>query len=128
MSNKRWVLDNANNNRNRAVLKTLKDICPKYADHMFDHNRIFEAFYMSDKGGINPFNMPLCGICEKPGTRIEDPAFIKQPDATDRLNCYCENHGITYNVKDLRLYLIEDLKIPPTAIMQLELLLYGGVS
>jgi hypothetical protein len=133
MSNKKWVFDNTNNRRNMAVLKTLKDICPKYANHMFDHNRIVEAFFMSDKGGINPFSMPICGSCNKPGTRIEDPAFMKLPHQydkdgklADRINCYCEVHGITYNTKDLRSFLIEDEKIPMEAIMQLELLLYGG--
>lgn len=132
MSNKKWVLDNTENKRNRAVLKTLKDICPKYAEHMFDNNRVVEAFVMSTKGGINPFNMPICGTCNKPGTRIEDPAFMRQPHQrdkdgklVDRINCYCEQHGITYNTKDLRSYLVEDLKVPAEAIMQMELILYG---
>ena len=124
MSNKQWVYDNTNNRRNAAVFKTLKDICPTYANHMFDNNRIVEAFFLSDKGGVNPFNMPICGTCNRPGTRIEDPAFMKT-SKIDRINCYCEMHGVTYNVKDLRTYLIEDIKLPPIAIMQLELLLYG---
>jgi hypothetical protein len=133
MSNKKWVFENTNNRRNIAVFKTLKDICPKYAEHMFDNNRLVEAFYMSDKGGINPFSMPICKICNRPGTRIADPAFMKRPHKcdpdtgalVDEINCYCELHGVTYDTKDLRSYLIEDEKIPMEAIMQLELLLYG---
>lgn len=133
MSNKQWVLDNTNNRRNLAVLKTLKDICPKYAEHMFDNNRIVEAFLMSDKGGINPFSMPVCKICNRPGSKVADPAFMKKPhqyndigEVINEINCYCELHGITYNTKDLRSFLIEDEKIPMEAIMQLELILYGG--
>jgi hypothetical protein len=132
MSNKTWVYENTENARNIAVLKTLKDICPSYAKHMFDHNRVVEAFVLSTKGGVDPFDMPICGVCNKPGVGIEDPAFNKLPhqfdengELIDRINCYCDNHGITYNTKNLRAYLIEDLKVPSEAIMQIELLLYG---
>jgi hypothetical protein len=138
MSNKRWVYENTENARNIAVLNTLKDICPAYARHMFDNNRVVEAFVLSTKGGVDPFDMPICKAdgCNRPGTRVQDPAFAKQPHQyvkdefgeevlVDKMDCYCELHGITHDTKDLRSFLIEDLKIPPEAIMQLEILLYG---
>lgn len=116
-----------------AVLQTLKDVCPAYARHMFDHNKVVEAFVMSTKGGIDPFDLPICKECSRPGTPVEDPAFNKTPhqydpdtgECTDRRNCYCDMHGITYDTKVLRDYLVEDLKIPPEAVMQCELILYG---
>lgn len=135
MRNKKWVLgDSKINPRNVMVWKMLKESCPLYAKHMFDENRVVEAFYMSDKGGINPLDMPICKVdgCNRPGTRIDDPTF-KEPDKFDpetgaiipRINCYCEKHGISYKTKDLRSFLVEDLKINPNLILEMELMLYG---
>lgn len=134
MNNKKWVLDNTINAKNVMVWKILKEVCPSYARHMFDENRVVEAFYMSDKGGINPLDMPICKVdgCNRPGVHINDPAFKDPPkydqetgELIERLNCYCDKHGATYNTKNLRSFLIEDLKIDPKVIMQMELILYG---
>jgi hypothetical protein len=132
MSNKKWVLDNTINKKNLYILMILKNHCPIYAKHMFEDNRVVEAFYMSDKGGIDPFDMPICKECLKPGVRVEDPAFNKMPhqynengELIERVNCWCDNHGITYDTKDLRHYLIEDLKLNPEIIMRMDLALYG---
>ena len=133
MSNKKWVLDSTINKKNLYVLSILKNYCPSYAKHMFDDNRVVEAFYMSDKGGIDPFDMPICKICNKPGVRVADKTFNRIPhqydangELIDKMNCWCDNHGVTYDTKDLRHYLIEDLKLNPEIIMQMELTLYEG--
>lgn len=130
-SNKEWHLDDTVNKHNLYVMSILKNYCPAYAKHMFEDNRVVEAFYRSANGGVNPMSMPICKICHKPGSRVEDPAFNKGPatidpvtgEPKDRVNCYCENHGITYDTKELRRYLIEDLGLNPEIIMKIELAL-----
>lgn len=93
--NKEWKLDDTINSKNLMVLDILKAYFPSYAEHMFSNNRVVEAFFKSDKGGINPLNMPVCKVCARPGVGIEDPTF-KGPsfkvdevtgEVTKRLNC-----------------------------------------
>ena len=132
-SNKEWRLDNTINRRNMRVWAILKNYVPTYAKHMFEDNKVIEAFYRSENGGINPLDMPICKVCNKPGVAVEDSAFNKIPvtvdpvtgEVLDRLNCYCDLHGITYNTKDLRRYLIEDLNLNPEIIFKIEMALIG---
>lgn len=136
MSDKKWILDDTKNNKNLAVLEILKQYFPAYADHMFSGNRVVEAFYMSDRGGINPLDMPICKVCDRPGVGVDDPAH-KGPtfkineltgEVTRRLNCYCDLHGATYDTKCLREYLVEDLGMNPKVLFQIEVVLYGGLE
>lgn len=134
MKNKKWVLDDTINKKNLYILSILKNYCPAYAKHMFEDNRVVEAFYMSDKGGIDPFDMPICKVCNKPGVRCADKEFNRAPhrydeqgNLIDKINCWCDNHGVTYDTKTLREYLLEDLNLNPEIIMQMELTLYGGI-
>jgi len=135
-SEKRWTLDDTTNSKNLAVLEILRQYVPSYAKHMFSSNRVVEAFYRSDKGGINPLEMPVCGKCYRPGVGVGDPSF-KGPsfkvnevtgEVTKRINCYCDLHGATYDTKDLRSYLIEDLGMNPKIVFQMEVILYGGME
>lgn len=135
-SNKRWYLDDTTNSKNLAVLNILKEYVPSYAKYMFEGNEVIRAFYMSDKGGINPLSMPVCGKCARPGVGVADPSY-KGPsfkvdavtgEVTKRLNCYCDLHGATYDTKDLRSYLIEDLGMNPKIVFQMEVILYGSIE
>jgi len=135
-TNKQWFLDDTVNSKNMMVLDILKEYYPKYAAHMFSNNRVVEAFFNSDKGGINPLNMPVCKICDRPGVGVEDPSFkgpsFKIDEVTGqpikRVNCYCDLHGATYDTKDLRRYLIEDLGMNPKTLFKIEVILYGGIE
>lgn len=131
-NNKQWYLDGGINKKNLRVLAILKNYVPSYSKFMFESNETIRAFYMSDKGGINPLDMPICKSCFKPGVRVGDPTFDKLPDKYDpvtgelveRINCYCDLHGITYDTKDLRHYLLEDLNLNPEVILKIEMALY----
>lgn len=131
-NNKKWYMDGGINKKNLYVLSILRNYCPSYARHMFSGNTVLEAFYLSDKGGINPMDMPVCSVCQRPGVRVGDPTFDKLPDKYDsvtgelveRINCYCDLHGITYDTKDLRHYLLEDLNLNPEVILKIEMALY----
>jgi len=135
-NNKEWHLGDIKNSKNIAVLEILKEYVPSYAKHMFSSNMVLQAFYMSDKGGINPLNMPICKVCARPGVGVDDPSF-KGPsfklneltgEVTKRINCYCDLHGATYDTKDLRSYLIEDLGMNPKIVFQMEVILYGSIE
>lgn len=134
--NKKWSLDDTMNSKNLAVLEILRLYHPSYAKHMFSGNEVIRAFYMSDKGGINPLNMPICKVCHRPGVGVDDPSY-KGPsfkvdavtgEVKKRVNCYCDLHGATYDTKELRQYLIEDLGMNPKIVFQMEVILYGSVE
>ena len=136
VSNKEWFLGDEQSDKNLAVLEILKQACPSYAKHMFDGNRVMEAFFKSGKGGINPLDMPICKTCHRPGMGVENPNY-KGPSfkfdevsgqVTKRLNCHCDLHGATYDTKDLRRYLVEDIGINPKTIFMIEVILYGGIE
>lgn len=135
VNNKEWFMDGKVSKRNLYIMSILKNYCPSYAKHMFEDNRVIEAFYRYSVGNVNPMSMPICKTCHKPGMRVEDPAFNKGPavldpvtgEPTERINCYCENHGITYDTKELRRYLIEDLELNPEVIFKIEMALLEPV-
>lgn len=128
-----WVFEGDRSRRNMTVWAILKRYAPSYARHMFDDNTVVKAFYESANGGVNPFDMPICKVCNRPGMRVQDPVLIKEPikidpvtgEVTDKVNCYCELHGVTYDTKDLRRFLIEDLKLNPEVIIKIEYALLG---
>lgn len=153
MSNKRWFLSDKANTQNIKAEQLVKEALPTYASHMFDHNRIVEAFTKSAYGGVDFFDLPVCKECFKPGMQVGDKAYIcedkyigpadmesyciqnKEQLKADGLYevyfregiaCYCETHGVTKDTKTVREYFIEDLKIPAKVLLQIELQYYGG--
>lgn len=109
----------------------LKGVNPSYAQYIFHQNRIVEAFAMSELGGIDVLNMPICGKCEKPGLNTDNPNFVSTGD-TDKdveiKNCYCVACGTTtYNTRTLREHLIQELNIQEDKIADLEDKIHGGV-
>lgn len=135
VTDKRWYLDDTVNKRNLYVLSILKNYCPAYAKHMFEGNRVVEAFYNSSNGGINPLDMPICKVCFKPGVRVQDSAFSKVEEKFDpitgefveKINCFCDIHGITYDTMDMRHYLLEEVKLNSSVLLKIEMALYGKV-
>lgn len=114
----------------------LKGVNPAYAQHIFHQNRIVEAFAMSELGGVNVLEQPICGKCEKPGWNVDNPNFVSTGDIDKDVeikNCYCVACGTTtYNTRTLREHLIKELNIQEDKIANLENQLentkHGGVS
>lgn len=67
MSDKKYFLGDKINTTNYRVVNELRNVNPKYAEHMYRQNRVVEAFAMSAFGGIDALDHPVCGKCEKPG-------------------------------------------------------------
>lgn len=132
MNNKRYILgDNKIKAQSVESMKFLKDVNPKYAEHMYHQNRIVEAFAMSEYGGIDILDQPVCKSCEKPGWNTFNPNFVSTGDEDkDReiVNCYCPACGTTsYNTVTLRAYLIEELNLQEDKIAELENTIHGGI-
>jgi hypothetical protein len=132
MNNKKYFL--GNNQKITAVksMDFLKDVNPKFAEHMYNQNRIVEAISMSEFGGIDVLDSPVCGRCDQPGWNIWNPNFVSSGDADkDRevRNCYCVKCGTTtYNTLTVRQYLIEVLRLQENIIQNFEKTIYGGIA
>lgn len=121
---------------NVSALKQLKNINPKYAQHMYYRNRIVEAFAVSEYGGVDVLEQPICGKCEQPGWNHSvpgQPIFITRKDEYGDdydvfiHNCYCPKCGqITKNTLTLREYLMQELKVPDEDLKLIEKSIYGG--
>ncbi len=79
MNNKKYTLGKIKTESIESM-KFLKNVDPKFAEHMFHQNRIVEAFAMSEFGGIDMLDQPVCGKCEKPGWNVNDPTFVSSGD------------------------------------------------
>jgi len=116
MNNQRYSLGNKIKVENVKSLNYLKNVNPKYAEHMYYKNRVVEAFAMSHFGGVDILFQPMCGKCEQPGFNTENPNFISTGDAEkdrDIVNCYCPRCGTsTMNTLTFRDYLMQELKMP----------------
>jgi hypothetical protein len=132
MNNKKYSLGSKIKPESVESMKFLKSVNPKFAEHMFHQNRIVEAFAMSEFGGVDMLNQPVCRKCEKPGWNIDDPTFVSTGDEDkDReiRNCYCVSCGTTSkNTLTLREYLIQELNLQEENIEKLENNLYGGIA
>lgn len=137
MNNKRYFLGNKIDIANVKTLDQLKNVNPKFADHMYYKNRIVEAFALSEYGGVDVLEQPMCGKCEQPGfntidTNMKVPyirAIDKNGDEYDKFihNCYCPKCGTTTkNTLTLREYLMQELKLQTNELEQLERIMYGG--
>jgi hypothetical protein len=121
MNNHKLFLGNKVNAANVKTLDLLKNINPKYAEHMYFKNRIVEAFAISAFGGVDILDQPVCGHCEKPG--------FWHGDKTMSGACYCPGCGsITKNAVEMRDYLSQELKLPTEVMEQLELMMYAEVK
>lgn len=119
MNNHKYFLGDKIKVANVKALEKLKDINPKYAEHMYYKNRIVEAFARSYFGGMDILEQPICNKCEKPGFWHGDKHISNA--------CYCPACGtVTPNATEMRDYLIEQLKIPDEALAQLENILYSS--
>lgn len=67
MNNKKYKLGDEIKEVNIKTLNYLRNINPAYAEHMYEKNRIVEAFAMSELGGVDLLEQPICPHCEKPG-------------------------------------------------------------
>jgi len=133
MNNKKYNLGGGKIRIESAeAMRFLKNVNPKYAEHMYHQNRIVEAFAMSVFGGVDVLDHPVCGKCEKPGWNTFNPNFKSTGDADkDReiRNCYCEACGTTtYNTLTLRAYLVQELNLQEEKIEQLENTIHGGIT
>jgi len=112
-------------------MKFLKNIHPKYAEHMYHFNRIVEAFAMSEYGGVDILEQPICKKCEKPGMNTINTNYVSTGDEDkDRevRNCFCESCGTTsYNTLTLKDYLVKELNVQIDQIEQLENNISGGI-
>lgn len=137
MNNKKYTLGDKLKVENVKTLDLLKNINPKFADHMYYKNRIVEAFALSEYGGIDMLEQPMCGKCEQPGFFVNDPnmkvpyVIVKDEYGENQEkfihNCYCPHCGtVTKNTLTLREYLMQELKLPVSELRQLEELMYGG--
>ena len=131
MSNKKWEYGKIKV-ESAESMKFLKGVNPKFAEHMYNQNRIVEAFAMSELGGIATLDQPMCGACEQPGWNTRNPSFVSTGDSEkDReiRNCYCVKCGkTTYNTLTLRQYLIQELNQQEKNIEQFENTIYGGAT
>ena len=132
MGNKRYILgDNKIKIETVKSIDFLKDVKPKYANHMFDNNRIVEEFAKSIYGGVDLLDHPICKKCQKPGWNTVNPNFVSTGDEdADReiRNCYCESCGTTsYNTYTLRYYMIQELGVQIDKIIEMETRIHGGV-
>jgi hypothetical protein len=50
---------------NLNTLNNIKDKNKKFAAHVFDRNKLVEMFAMSELGGIDILEQPVCPRCEK---------------------------------------------------------------
>ena len=132
MDNKKYTLGRVPKIESVKSMDFLKDVNPAYAEHMFHQNRIVEAFAMSQYGGVDVLEHPVCKKCEKPGWNVENPSFKSTGDEDkDReiRNCYCYSCGTTtYNTLTLKKYLISELNLEIDKIEKFENKLHGGVA
>ncbi len=132
MGNKKYFLgDNKIKIESVKSMDFLKGVQPKYAEHMFHFNRIVEAFAMSQYGGVDVLEQPICKKCEKPGMNTINPTFVSTGDEDrdrDIRNCYCEACGTTsYNTITLKDYLVQELNVQIDQIEKIENNLSGGI-
>jgi hypothetical protein len=131
---------------NAKVFNELRGINSKFAEHMYNKNRIVEAFAMSNLGGVDILEQPMCGKCEKPGfhTEVEgqpdfnavySEEFGDQYDELKKkwyydnfvINCYCVECGTTTpDTLNLREYLLRELKLPEEIMRKFQNIMYGG--
>jgi len=133
VGNKRYILgDNKIKIESVKSMDFLKGVKPAFAEHMFHFNRIVEAFAMSQYGGVDILEQPICKKCEKPGWNTVNPNFVSTGDEdADRevRNCFCEACGTTsYNTLTLRNYLLQELGVQIDKIEEMETRIHGGVT
>ena len=132
MNNNKYFLGDKLKVESVESMKFLKNVNPKYAEHMYHQNRIVEAFAMSEFGGVDVLEQPVCGKCEKPGWNTFNPNFVSTGDEDkdrDIKNCFCPACGTTtYNTLSLRDYLLQELNLQEEKIEQFEKTMYGGMS
>lgn len=131
MKNKKFFYGDKVKIESYKTMDFLKGVHPKFAEHMYEMNRVVEAFAMSELGGVDILEQPLCGKCEKPGMNTFNPNFISTGDIDkdiEFVNCFCENCGTTtYNTLTVRKYLIKELKLQEDNIENFESQLrFGG--
>lgn len=130
MNDKKYALGNIKIESVKSM-DFLKDVNPKFAEHMYRQNRIVEAFAMSEYGGIAVLEQPMCGKCEQPGWNTWNPNFKSTGDEEkDReiRNCFCPKCGTnTFNTLSLRQYLIQELKLKENNIERFESTIHGGI-
>lgn len=66
MNNKKYYTDTVNA-KNVAAISAISNINKKFANHMFEKNRIVEAIAKHFPGGVDMLSKPVCPHCEKPG-------------------------------------------------------------
>lgn len=137
MNNHKYFLGSNVKAGNAHSLNFLKGVNPKYAEHMYNRNRIVEAFALSEYGNVDVLEQPMCGKCEQPGwhTTGKLPVMVKVKDEfgdeQDKFiyNCYCPKCGaVTENTLTLKEYLMQELKLPANDIKHMERLIYGEGS
>jgi hypothetical protein len=130
LNNKKYFYGDRQKIESVKSMDFLKGVSPKFAEHMYQRNRVVEAFAMSELGGVDVLSQPVCGKCEKPGMNTINPDFKSTGDEDkDReiYNCYCEACGTTtYNTLTVRQYLLRELKVKEDKVEKFESNLYGG--
>lgn len=130
MNNKKYYLGKIKP-ESAESMRFLKNVNPAYAEHMYHQNRIVEAFAMSEFGGVDTLDMPICSKCEKPGWNVVDPTFVSTGDLDkdrDVRNCFCPACGTTTkNTLTLRQYLIQELNLQEETIEKFENSRCGGM-
>lgn len=131
MNNKRYTYGKCPKIESVKSMDFLKNVNPAYAQHIYHQNTIVEAFAMSQLGGIDVLEHPICGRCEKPGWNTTNPNFISTGDVDKDVeikNCYCVACGTTtYNTRTLREHLIKELNVEEEKIEKIENSIHGGI-
>jgi hypothetical protein len=129
-SNKKLYYGSEKKIESVTSMDEIKRVHPKYAEHMYTQNRIVEAFAMSNLGGTEILDQPICGKCEKPGMNTINPNFVSSGDIEKDVevrNCYCESCGsTTYNTLTLRNYMLNELNVKISEIQNIENKIEGG--
>lgn len=99
---------------NLETMRQLKGVDPKYAQHMFDRNRILEDFAFNLFGNVRILDQPVCRSCERPA------AWNKGGTA----HCFACGAD-TKKPWTVRQYLLDQLEKQLTP-EQVELLKHGG--
>lgn len=130
MNNKKYYLGKIKP-ESAESMRFLKGVNPKYAEHMYHQNRIVEAFAMSEFGGVDILEQPVCGKCCKAGWNTVDPTFVSSGDLDKDVNvrnCYCPACGTTTkNTLTVRQYLVQELNLQEEKIEQYENSRCGGM-
>lgn len=102
MKNKKYSLGDDIKEVNMKTLEYLRNINPAFTEHMYEGNRVIEAFAKSTLGGVDILDQPICPHCEKPG------AWHCDLKPTDKPNQDCiECQTMQKELKELAGVLIE---------------------